>query len=147
MDAFTSIMTNKIILSCLISIILAQALKMIISSIKKKRLDFSVLLWTGSMPSGHSAVVGTLVTSVYLIEGVSSLFALSCVLAVMVIYDSLTIRKTVGHHTSILNEILKALKLHHKYSVRELAGHSFTQILAGLLIGIAVALVVNRIMI
>lgn len=145
MDTFTDIITNRIILSCLISIVLAQALKMVISSVRKKKLDFSVLLWTGNMPSGHSAVVGALVASIYLIEGVSSLFALSCVLAVVVIYDSLTIRKTVGHHTSILNEILKALKLHHKYSVRELAGHSFIQIIVGLLLGIVVALAVNRV--
>ncbi|MCX6707690.1 MAG: divergent PAP2 family protein [Candidatus Woesearchaeota archaeon] len=145
MDVLSNIILNKIILSCLISIIIAQILKVVVSSIKKKRLDFSMLLLTGNMPSGHSAVMGALVTAAYLIEGVSSLFALSCVLAVMVIYDSLTIRKAVGHHTTILNEILKALKLHHKYSVKELAGHSFIQIIVGLLLGIAVALIVNRI--
>jgi len=145
MNILSNILLNNIILSCLIAIVIAQILKVVFSSIKKKRLDFSMLLMTGDMPSGHSAVMGALVTSIFLIEGVTSLFALSCVLAVMVIYDSLTIRKAVGHHTTILNEILRALKLHHKYSVRELAGHSFIQIIAGLIIGIAVALLVNRI--
>jgi hypothetical protein len=141
----TSILTNNIILSCLIAIITAQILKVIVTSVKKRRLDFSMLLMTGNMPSGHSAVMGALVTSIYLIERVSSLFALSCVLAIMVIYDSLTIRRAVGHHTTILNEILKALKLHHKYSVRELAGHSFIQIIVGFLIGVAIALITKAI--
>ena len=140
MDFITDIVLNKVILSCVISIIIAQLIKMGVNYSREKRWDLSILLSTGGMPSGHSAVVAALSASVYLTEGATSLFAVVFVIAVITIYDSLTIRKTVGHHTSILNTILRALKLHNKYSVRELTGHSFTQVIAGIVLGIAVAL-------
>lgn len=142
MDFITDIALNKVILSCVISIVTAQLIKMGINYSRNKKWDFSLLVSTGGMPSGHSAVVAALASSVYLTEGATSLFAVVFVIAVITIYDSLTIRKTVGHHTSILNTILRALKLHNKYSVRELTGHSFAQVIAGIALGIAVALAV-----
>ncbi len=140
MNMLTEIVLNKVILSCVVVIVIAQAVKLGINYSRNKRWNLSLLLSTGGMPSGHSAVVASLGTAVYLSEGATSLFAVVFVIAVITIYDSLTIRKTVGHHTSILNTILRALKLHNKYSVRELTGHSFTQVLAGIALGIAVAL-------
>ena len=141
---FTEIFANKIFLSCLIAVVAAQLIKISIDYVGRKKWNMSLLFSTGGMPSGHSAVVAALATSVYLDETATlALFAVVIVIAIMTVYDSLTIRKTVGHHTSILNEILRALKLHNKYAVKELAGHSFTQVIAGIALGVAIALIVN----
>lgn len=145
MDFLTDIVLNPVILSCILAMIVAQLAKIALDYVKKRKIDYSLFLSTGGMPSGHSSVVAALVTSVYLAEGASSLFAVAIVIAFIVIYDSMTIRKTVGHHSNILNDILRALKLHQKYVLKELAGHSFTQVVIGLLLGFVVALLVNMI--
>jgi acid phosphatase family membrane protein YuiD len=137
-----NVLTNKIFLSCLIAVLVAQLLKISLDYVKVKKWRSSVLFSTGGMPSGHSAVVAALSTSVYLEQGVTALFAVVLVIAIITIYDSLTIRRAVGHHTSILNLILKALKLHKTYAVKELAGHSFVQVLAGIALGMVLTLLI-----
>ncbi|MBU0536170.1 MAG: divergent PAP2 family protein [Nanoarchaeota archaeon] len=139
----TDILLNKIFLSCLIAVILAQTIKITLAYITEKKLNMHLFFSTGGMPSGHSAVVSALATSVYFVQKSSALFAVVLVIAIMTIYDSLTIRRAVGHHTSILNLILKALKLHSKYSVRELSGHSLTQVIVGIALGIIVTYLVH----
>ncbi|MBD3312852.1 divergent PAP2 family protein [Candidatus Woesearchaeota archaeon] len=142
---FAEILLNPIFFSCLVAVVIAQLIKIVIDYLKDRKLNTSLFFSTGGMPSGHTAVVTALATSVYIKQGVTALFAVVLVIAIMTIYDSLTIRKAVGHHTSILNAILKALKLHKKMAVKELAGHSLTQVIVGMLLGFIVAYLVSMI--
>jgi len=59
----------------------------------KGEYSIARVLGTGGMPSGHSALVTSLATAIGLKSGFSDdLFALSLVVAAIVIYDAMNIR-------------------------------------------------------
>lgn len=131
---------NKILLAVLLAGFGAQVLKLIVLWFKHKTLSFRDMIVTGGMPSSHSAFVVSLATSVYLAEGASTAFAVSLVLAVLVIRDAFGVRRTVGEEGLIINQILK--KVHLKTKTHFSLGHTPLQVLAGSLLGLAVSLLV-----
>ena len=60
------------------------------------------LLRSGNMPSGHSAVVTSLVTVIFVHEGFSGLFAVAATLAMLTIYDALVARRSIGEQGQAL---------------------------------------------
>jgi uncharacterized protein len=98
------------------------------------------------MPSGHSAMIISLATIIGLEEGFkSSLFAISVILAIIVIRDALGIRQYLGQHGRVLNILLKDLEddqvLEHEYPrLLERIGHTPIQVLAGSLLGFTISL-------
>lgn len=139
------IVTNKVLIISACSWAVAQLLKVIIIRIQKKQLDLRYLFISGGMPSSHSAVVSALATSVALIQGLGSFdFAISAILAFIVMYDAAGVRQSVAKQSAILNRIMRDLRLHRPIAglerdLRELIGHTLTQVIAGGLLGVAVA--------
>ena len=123
----------------------AQLLKVIIALIKQKQFDFRTFIATGGMPSSHSAIVSALATSVAIVEGVKSAsFAISTVLALIVMYDSAGLRRSVGLQAEVLNRILKELRERRSISyfekdLRELIGHSTFEVIIGACLGVAIS--------
>ena len=98
--------SSFIIITSLLASLSAQFFKVIIHLIKNKKLDWKRFLATGGMPSSHSALVSSCATSIALTEGVNStIFALSIVLASVVMYDAVGVRRSVGIHAQNLNNI------------------------------------------
>jgi uncharacterized protein len=124
---------------------IAQLIKVIAVLIQKKQLDFRVFIATGGMPSSHSATVGALVTSVAIVDGVKSVsFAISAILAIIVMYDAAGLRRSVGRQAVVLNRLLKDLKdrrsiVYFKKDLPELIGHSTFQVIIGACLGIGVS--------
>lgn len=130
-------MINKIILALLVGGFGAQLVKLIVILFKHGHLHWKDLIVTGGMPSSHSAFVVSLVTIVGLIEGVSTSFAISLVLAFIVIRDAFGVRRTVGEEGMVINQMMRKLKMPQKthFSV----GHTPLQVLIGSLIGFMAA--------
>lgn len=81
-------------------------MKVIIHYITNKNLDVSRLFATGGMPSSHSALVVSLATLVGLLEGMNSTtFAIAAGLAMVVMHDAMTVRRSVGQQASSLNNL------------------------------------------
>lgn len=97
---------------------------------------------SGGMPSAHSAVVSSFATYVGLVDGVDSgLFALSLLLAMIVVYDSMRVRYASGRQGELLNTLLVDLK--SKLSpVRVAHGHTAFEVVAGIAVGVTISLVV-----
>lgn len=131
---------NKIILTLLFAGFGAQLIKLIVFWFKHKKLTFHDLVVTGGMPSSHAAFVVSLTTIIYLVEGASTAFAVSLVLAFIILRDSFGVRRSVGEEGHVLDQILKKLKIKTKiyYSL----GHTPLQVLVGSLIGFSVAVLV-----
>ncbi|MFH1682974.1 MAG: divergent PAP2 family protein [Candidatus Woesearchaeota archaeon] len=131
---------NKIILSLLLAGFGAQLVKLIIFWFKHKTLTWRDLVVTGGMPSSHSAFVISLATIIYLVEGASTGFALSLVLAMVVIRDAFGVRRSVGEEGHVLDQIIKKLKIKTKlhYSL----GHTPLQVIVGSLIGFLTSVLV-----
>jgi len=121
----------------------AQVLKVFISSIKDKRLNFSQLITTGGMPSSHAALVCALATAAAIVHGVdSAVFAIAALFALVVMSDATGVRKTVGAQSTMLNRILDELfkgKPEFEQRVRELIGHTIFEVSAGAVLGILLA--------
>ncbi len=125
------------------SAILAQIIKQFTGGDRFKARGF--LSYSG-MPSGHSAIVISLATIIGLQQGLSSpAFAISLVLALIIITDAIGLRSYLGEHGKILNVLVKDLRedklLDAKYpKLLERIGHTPIQAIFGSLLGFVVSL-------
>ena len=123
--------------------LIAQTLKLIINLVWERKLDFSLLLTMGGMPSAHSATVCSLAVTIGKVGGFDSLvFALSALFAIIVMYDAAGVRQTVGNQSIMLNRVLDELfkgNPQFEERLRELIGHSHLEIGIGAIIGIVLA--------
>lgn len=122
---------------------LAQVLKVIIGSVKDKRLTLSYLTTMGGMPSAHATLVCALATTIAMVYGVgSALFAIAALFALVVMYDAAGVRQTVSTQSTMLNRILEELFKNNpafQQRLRELIGHTKFEVAAGAALGIAFA--------
>lgn len=105
----------------------------------QRRFEPSLLWSTGGMPSSHSALVAALAVSVGMHVGLGSpIFAVSVVLAMVVMYDAAGIRQAAGKQAQKINRIVEELLAGHplnEQQLRELLGHTPLQVTVGGLIG------------
>ena len=145
MGEFEKFITNKYIYIPFIIWICIQTFKVIHDLIKTKKFNFKRIIGAGGMPSSHSAVVTSLATLIGKNEGIdSTIFALSLIFAMVVMYDAAGVRRAVGKQATILNKILD--DFHHKKHIeqkrlKELIGHTPKEVLFGAILGILTAIV------
>ncbi len=132
---------NHILQATFVSWAIAQILKVLVELIRKHQLNLRLLTSAGGMPSTHSASVCALTTAVAIHDGISSsLFAVSLVFAVIVMYDAAGVRRAASIQARILNQIIDELFQGHPISethLRELLGHTPVEVVAGAALGIA----------
>lgn len=149
MEFWQEIRSNQVLISAVIGWVVAQALKTVIDLALNKSFSAERLVGSGGMPSSHSATVCALVVSSAFCYGVSTFeFAVSFVLASVVMYDAIGVRQETGKQAKLLNMIMdqKLLKLdNHEIEKRlkELVGHTPLQVFAGAVLGIVIACIVN----
>jgi hypothetical protein len=102
------------------------------------------LFWrTGGMPSSHAAVVTSMTASVALSEGLgSNLFAVSLLIALVVMRDAVGVRRAVGLQARALNLLGKYLSEKQGYDylhVKEIRGHAPLEVVVGALLGIFIS--------
>lgn len=122
-----------------------QLFKLIYDLITTKKFNFKRIMGAGGMPSSHSAVVAGLATLIGKYEGVSSpIFALSFIVAFIVMYDACGVRRAAGKQAELLNKLVETPGLTGiQVSERlvEVLGHTPVQVFVGALIGVIVGLV------
>ena len=140
---FEELFSNKILISAMIAWFVAQALKVVFYYIKHHKFDISKFFSSGSMPSSHSAFVTALVVAVGMVEGVgSTFFAISVVLATVVMYDASGVRRAAGRQARIINQIVldfykeKQVKME---KLKELLGHTPLEVFVGAILGGVIA--------
>jgi len=142
-----ALLANKIFLSTVFSLCIAQVLKLVFylfTNKNRKKLDMiETIIWrTGGMPSSHSAAVCALATSAGIYEGIESNFFVFClVFAMIVLRDSLGVRRTAGLQAKALNNLgkqsAKFTGLEFR-SVKEIHGHTPLEVLVGSCLGIVI---------
>ena len=82
-------------------------------------------------------------TAAAMTEGLaSSTFALSFILASIVMYDAAGVRQAAGQQARVLNRLLKQLRSEHilvERELKELLGHTPLEVLAGAVLGFLIA--------
>lgn len=125
---------NNIIFVPVVAYVVATSLKALYF-LHIKEFSLKRVLWTGGMPSGHSAFVMSLSTAIGMKNGFSDdLFALSLVFSAIVIYDAMNIRFQSGLHAKAINNIANK-----KEPFNESLGHLPSEAIMGGLVGIIVA--------
>lgn len=128
---------------------LAQLTKVGLEFLTERRFDLGRLLDTGGMPSAHTAAVTALATNIGLQEGWKShYFSISAVFGYLVMYDATGIRRAAGIHAQLINDLV--IELSHLFDdgfqprrLKTLLGHTYPQVLAGMILGIGTAIFVN----
>jgi uncharacterized protein len=148
MPLLHALLANRPLMSALAAWFVAQVLKTLIFAYLEKQVNWRRMVETGGLPSAHSALVVGLAMGVGLHDGWrSTVFAISLVYALVVMYDAIGIRREAGKHADLLNELLMISILKDSYKQREklrdLLGHTPLEVFAGALIGVIMALLIN----
>ncbi len=148
MDGILELLHNDILLAGILSWFTAQAIKTILYAVLNKTLDLTRLVGDGGMPSAHSATVTAVAAMTGLSCGFGSpVFAVACIVAIIVMHDAMGVRLETGKQAKLLNEMVtlfEALgqpKLSMEKKLKEFVGHTPSQVTAGMLLGIAVAVI------
>ena len=139
-------MVNQVLVLSACSWALAQVLTFLLSAITNRKFELYYLLTGGGMPSSHSSFVCTCATCTAILTGVDSVtFAISVVLALVVMYDAANVRKETGEQAKVLNYIMENWGSQKPElfaeELKELIGHTWLQVGAGLVLGILVGVV------
>ena len=149
MNWFQELLSNPFLLIGLSSWFWAQLIKTIIHAIVTKSIDFTRLIGDGGMPSGHSATVCAVATSAGIVYGLSSFpFAISVIVAIIVMHDAMGVRLETGKQAKLLNEFIDLFArleqpLSDQEKLKELVGHTPLQVCMGALLGIATGILCN----
>ena len=141
----TDLFSNHVLIASASAWALAQVAKTVVALFHGKSIQAKFLFASGGMPSAHSALVSALATSVGMVEGASSIsFAVSAVLALIVMYDATGVRHAVSRQSAVINRIVEEIRLGRpmtelKSDLRELVGHTPYQVFAGAGLGIITA--------
>ncbi len=143
MRFFQEIAMNRVLLVGVVCWFVAQALKVVFHLIIEQKWDFARFFGLGGMPSSHSSVVCGLATAVGLQSGFySPEFAISFVLAAVVMTDAAGVRRAAGKQAALLNRIMADMMQHGRgltyESLKELLGHSPFEVLIGALLGVLI---------
>lgn len=127
----------------------AQIIKMTRGAIRTKSLDFTYLMSTGGMPSAHSSLVVGIFISLGLGMGWANPFTIAAsVVASITMFDAATVRRAAGLQARLLNKMTRQLFKEHRFSakpLKEMLGHTRTEVLGGMITGTCVAIIVMNI--
>lgn len=146
MNSVLEIFSNKILITSVLAWFIAQAIKVVHTLIRDKRVDFTRMFGSGGMPSSHASFTVSLATAIGMEMGFSGVeFALAAAFSIVVMYDATGIRRSAGEQAAILNKIVerfgKETLQDTGKKLKELLGHTPKQVFAGAILGIFVAII------
>lgn len=149
MNFFKELFSNYLLSCAIIAWITAQIIKIFTGMVHEHSFNvLNFLVGTGGMPSSHSACVTSLAVGSALHLGVGSpIFAVTAVLAIVVMRDASGVRREAGKQAKVLNQILQEIfttgdeKL-IQADLKELLGHTPLQVFVGALLGALIAVLI-----
>ena len=147
-DFFWGLVTNRVLLAAVAGWFLAQGAKVLLILILERRFDAERFFGSGGMPSSHSATVCALASSSAALYGSGSFqFAVTAVVAFIVMYDACNVRLETGKQAVAIKELQELFRrmgesLPAEEKLKELVGHTVSQVLVGGLLGVLVGVLV-----
>lgn len=149
MTIWNEICGNQVLVSAVIGWLVAQVLKTLIDVILNKSFNPERIFGSGGMPSSHSSTVCALTTASAFKYGFGSFeFAVSFVLAMIVMYDAMGVRRETGKQAELLNTVFFENILNFdgvllQEKLKEYVGHTPLQVVAGAALGIGLAYLIS----
>ena len=140
------LLLNKILLTAALSWLVAGVLKVIVELAINKKLSLVRIIGAGGMPSSHtSTVVSLAIATGYYIGLYSADFAISVILAIVVVHDAVGVRLETGKQAKILNKMVFDTDVFEEINMekrlKEYVGHTPLQVLVGGIVGIIVSII------
>ena len=152
MSFFSGLFANHIFVTAATGCLIAQLLKTLIHLYLNRKFVAERLLGSGGMPSSHSATVCAFVTATYYEYNTSSFeFAAALLLAIIVMYDAMGVRRETGIQAKVINDMLKTFEdmgrpeLSTYDKLKEFVGHTPLQVAAGAILGILTAILMQHV--
>lgn len=149
MGYFQDLLSNRLFISAVAGWAAAQIIKTIVNLCITRSFSPERLIGSGGMPSSHSAFVCALTASAGIHCGLySPEFAITFVLAFIVMYDAMGVRRETGKQAELLNDIMDVFKNYEGFptaedKLKELVGHTPLQVMAGAVLGIIIAFILR----
>lgn len=157
MGFINELLANRVLLAGITGWASAQVIKTILYAILNKEFRLERLFGDGGMPSGHSATVSAMVMMTLLHYGIGSFeFAITTMLAIIVMHDAMGVRLETGRQAEVINELTalfeevvdefnaeetlekKFQKVFSEDKLKEYVGHTPIQVIAGCILGLLV---------
>lgn len=147
---------NYILISAVVSWFTAQVIKTFLHFILTKKFKAERLIGAGGMPSSHSALVCSASIAVSRKCGIGSAeFAIMLLVAMIVMYDAMGVRRAAGLHAREINRMNKLFTSkdsiksidgkdieQKRKELKEYIGHTPFEVLGGALLGILISMIV-----
>ena len=130
----------------------AQVLKLIFFIIKKRgKTTFHDVMYymvkAGGMPSGHTASFTAVTMTIGYVSGfTSTIFALAVCNTLIIVYDAINVRYSVGEHGKVLNKLIDEKNKGEGSKIKRLRvveGHTVAEAAMGFLLGISIATMIK----
>lgn len=157
MELLNELLANRVLIAGITGWATAQVIKAILYTILNKEFSLERLFGDGGMPSGHSATVSAMAMMALLHYGVGSFeFAISAMLAIIVMHDAMGVRLETGKQAEVINELTvlieeiiddfnnedtlekKFQKVFSEDKLKEYVGHTPIQVAAGCVLGLLI---------
>jgi acid phosphatase family membrane protein YuiD len=137
------LLQNHVLWTSFVGWLLAQGLKIPVDYLRERRWNWALFFAAGGMPSSHSCLVTSTAAAVGLHTGFDTpLFAVAAAFAMVVVYDAAGVRRQAGMQAKKINILVEELLKGHpinEQQLREAIGHTPLEALAGVLLGLVVA--------
>lgn len=138
--------SNPVLITALIAWFLSGLMKVPIEYYETRKWNWALWFSPGGMPSSHSALVTSVMLATGLFAGFDTpVFAVAFTVMMIVVYDAAGVRRQAGYHAEKINEIIQELLKGHPISedaLNEVLGHTPREVIGGVVVGFAIALVV-----
>ena len=147
MHTLRELFSNYVLMVPVLSWMTAQIIKFLVTFITTKEFVPERLFGAGGMPSSHSAMVTSLVIATGKVSGAGSVaFAVAVVLACIVIYDAMGVRRAAGEQAKAINKVMSRLDIDDEEEqgkeLKEVLGHTPFEVLGGVLLGIVMPMAI-----
>ncbi len=132
---------NAVLMTAVAGWFVAQVLKALLYTLLNREFKFERLFGSGGMPSSHASTMLAAVMAATMEHGPQSFeFAITVLLALIVLHDARGVRLETGRQAEVLNKLMRHGDLKELFQdedyLKELVGHTLIQVIIGSLIGI-----------
>ena len=127
----------------LVAAAVAQLVKIVLGVIRGNADGWRQVWSYGGMPSIHAAFTVSLCTVLLLGQGIGPALAVAVVFTLLMLNDALMLRRQVGDHARVIDQLVEQLpdNTEYKYPILTVRiGHTFPEIIIGAVLGAVLAL-------
>lgn len=146
MNWITEVLQNEVLICGCLGWLVAQISKTFIYAGINKEFDWKRLVGDGGMPSGHSATVSAMAVKSAMMYGLGSFeFAVTSMLAIIVMHDAMGVRQETGKQAKVIKDIASFMEtlgrdISDEEKLKEFVGHTPLQVVAGAILGCCISL-------